>query len=69
MGSLIPLAHGALGPFDELIPVLIAGLLALVLLVPILTKRKEKPSISSPENFETRPCKPSETADDHFVLR
>ncbi len=67
MIELMPLAHGALGYLDELLPVLIIGIPAVLLgaAMFIARKREDKPADSAPVGSQpdTRQAKP-----DHFNL-
>ncbi len=65
MIELMPLAHGAVGYLDELLPVLIVGIPAVLLgaAMFIARKREDKPAESAPASGQ-----PESTRADHFNL-
>ncbi len=65
MIELMQLAHGAVGYLDELLPVLIVGVPALLLgaAMFIARKREDKPAQSLPGSSQPDPEQP-----DHFNL-
>ncbi len=67
MIELMPLAHGAVGYLDELLPVLIVGIPAVLLgaVMFIARKREDKPADSIPAGSQpdTEQARP-----DHFNL-
>jgi hypothetical protein len=44
------LAHGMLGPIDELLPLVVAGLFVVLLLISLVVQRRQAQSLSS-DNF------------------
>ncbi len=67
MIDLMPLAHGAVGYWDELLPVLIVGIPAVLLgaALFIARKREDKPADSAPPG---RQPGSEQTGPDHFNL-
>ncbi len=65
MIELMPLAHGAVGYLDELLPVFIVGIPAVLLgaAMFIARKREDKPADSTPVGGQPDSARP-----DHFNL-
>jgi hypothetical protein len=60
----IPLAHGALGSWDELIPVIIVGLFTVIMIVAGLISRRNEQSVEEQPPASNSP----ENTDSHYRL-
>ena len=66
--NLMPLAHGALGSLDEIIPIALIGGMAVIFVVVGFMSRRNEGSSETPEQSPNPPPSGEQTAPDHFRL-
>lgn len=68
MHPLIPLAHGALGPYDELLPILVFVIFVVMIGIAWFTSRKSPASPPSGSSGDVSPATREPTTADHHRL-